>query len=212
MSPHEPLSASLLRLADGEGPQTFNDLIARTEGRGLYLVMILMCLPFVSPVPVPGLSNVFGVVLLIMSLRLAMGRPAQLPRFLGERQVPVERMRKVIRGSLGLVRFVERWVRPRKARWLTRPVAIRAHALLLAFMALLLALPIPPIIPFSNSLPSWGIIFVSAAMMEEDGRTIWIGYLASLVAVAYLASFVGLLIRLFMEQEERLGRFLRELL
>ena len=56
----------------------------RTEGRGVYFVMILLCLPFISPIPVPGLSNIVGDS--IFAVKLALKLPPRLPRILGEKE------------------------------------------------------------------------------------------------------------------------------
>jgi hypothetical protein len=109
---HEPLSRSLERLAAGADVRTLNDLVVRTEGRGIFLVIILLCLPFATPVPLPGLSNVIGLVLVVVAVRLFLRRPSRLPNFLGAREWPAPRMAKVIRGSTRLLRALERFVNP----------------------------------------------------------------------------------------------------
>ena len=65
-------------------------------------------------------------------------------------------------------------------------LAVSLNALLLTCLGLLLALPFPPLPPFTNSLPSYSLILVSAAMMEEDGLVIWIGYAVSVGTTIYL--------------------------
>src|SRR5262249_12316695 len=58
---HEPFSRSLgSLLAHEHGPLTANRVIEGTEGRGLYLVLIVFSLPFVAWVSVPGMSTVLG--------------------------------------------------------------------------------------------------------------------------------------------------------
>jgi hypothetical protein len=66
----------------------------------------------------------------------------------------------------------------------------RLHALLMVWLAALLMLPLP--VPFTNSLPGYSIIVVSACLMERDGRVIFVGYLVSLAASVYVvAALVG---------------------
>jgi len=45
----------------------------------------------------------------------------------------------------------------------------------MTLQAFLLALPFPPLPPFTNSLPCYALILIAASMMEEDGILIWIG-------------------------------------
>lgn len=95
---------------------TINDLIRRTEGRGLYFVMILLCLPFISPVPVPGLSNVVGVIIVVLAVKLALKLSPGLPRILGDRKFSPNRSRKFWHGPL-VMRVPAKARFFRSARW-----------------------------------------------------------------------------------------------
>jgi len=194
---HEPLSQRLARIleADGvSGDLTLNQLLLRTEGRGLYLVMILLSVPFCTPIPLPGLSTVVGAVIMLLAIRLALGLPPHLPRFMGEKPLPPGLKRTVLGGSVKMLRWIERFARPRKTQWLGWPAARVGNAVLLMGMAALLALPIPPVIPFSNFLPGVAIFLVAVSMMEEDGLMIWVGYAASIIAVVYLGLGAGIIV------------------
>jgi hypothetical protein len=68
------------------------------------------------------------------------------------------------------------------------------NGMLMAFMALVLALPIPPVVLFTNSLPSYAIILIAISIMEEDGVTIWLGYAAVLGTLLYFGLMGGLII------------------
>jgi hypothetical protein len=196
---HPPLSQSLAIVIEHHETDrlTLNGLIERTEKRGLYLVFILLSLPFANPIPMPGLSNVLGFVILILAVRLALGRRAILPGFLGDRPLPKPQMELVLRNSIRFLRWMERYVRPRETDWLTWSAAQFGNALLIAFMGFLLMLPFPPVVPFSNSLPAASIILLALSMMEEDGVMIWAAYATSLAATVYLASATGLMIHFF---------------
>jgi len=194
---HQPLSQNLVRLLEEDSSQarlTLNRLLERTEGRGLYLVMVILCLPFVIPFSIPGLSTVMGTVIMVLALRLAWGKPPRLPKSLGERLLPLGMQQRVVAGSAKLLRFLEKLVRPRRTQWLTWPAARFGNALLIAFLALLLALPLPsPPFFFTNSFPSYAIILIAVSMMEEDGLTIWLGYVVALATVVYFGFWADLI-------------------
>jgi hypothetical protein len=212
-APHVRLSAELeeiLRDEAGGNGLTMNSLIRRTHGRGIYLVMILLSLPFLTPIPLPGLSNFVGVVLLVLAVRLALDLPPRLPRFIGARALSPKTFHKVVAGSLKTLRFIEKVVRPRRTAWLNWRAARIANALLLAAMACVLALPFPPI-PFTNSLPALAIVLAAASMMEEDGVMIWAGYAAALGTVIYLASAAGVIVGLTVKYLDQVLEFLRSL-
>ena len=168
------------------------ELVAGTEERGFYLLMILFSLPFVLPIPLPALSNVFGVAVMIMSVRLAWRLPPRLPSFLAKREIPRHRVEAFLRKSGSSLQVIEKLVKPRAGNWMTWPPARFANAMLLALMGFLLAIPLPPVLPFSHSLPCWSIIIIALAMMERDGVVIWFGYLLGLSTFVYMVFFTSL--------------------
>ena len=50
----------------------------------------------------------------------------------------------------------------------------------------MLLLPLP--IPFSNTIPAWGILLVSGGLLERDGGFIIAGHVASLLAIAFFVA------------------------
>lgn len=191
---HDPLSRNLEEILEGraEGERlNLNYLLDQTEGRGLYLLMVLLSLPFVVPASIPGASVVLGIVIMILSFRLALELPPHLPHFIGDHSLPRQQMRKILRGSVRLLRFLEKLIKPRRSNWMTWQAVRSANALLVVFMAFLLALPLPPIPPFTNTFPSYAIILLSLSMMEEDGVMIWFAYAAAAGTTAYFVFWAG---------------------
>lgn len=185
----ETLSQELRRLveqAPPDAPLTLNVLLASTGGRGLFLVVILLCLPFITPIPLPGVSMVFGLVIGVLAVRLALGLSPRLPKSLGARSLEGRFMRKIVSGSVKILRVIEKFARPRRSAWLVWPAVRFGNALLMALMAFLLMLPFPPFPPFTNSMPAYSIILLAASMMEEDGLLIWAGYALSIGTAVYL--------------------------
>jgi hypothetical protein len=187
---HQPLSASLQGILQHESPGeklTINLLLEQTEGRGLYLVFVLLAL---LSVYLPGVSVVLGLVILSLALALAFERRPRLPKFIGEKALPKSAMNKVLRASVRLLRFIEKMVKPRRTPWMTWRAARMFNALILAWMAFLLALPLPPVpVPFTNMFPGYAILFMAVAMMEEDGVMIWVGYAAVAFTTFYFIFF-----------------------
>lgn len=191
---HEPLSEKLTQILEtksGAESLTLNKLIVTTEGRGLYLVVILLSLPFIVPISLPGVSTVLGLTIALLCFRLAFRLPPRLPKFMGERPLPPDLQRKVLAGSVRFLKLVEKLVKPRRTKWMTARWAHCGNALLMTLMALFLAMPFPPLPPFTNSLPCYAIILLAASMMEEDGVLIWFGYAVALGTIIYLGLVVG---------------------
>jgi hypothetical protein len=190
---HRPLSESLREILDSEPPPgglTLNTLFARTQGRGVFLFIILLCLPFLAPVSLPGLSMPVGTVIMILAWRLGFGLAPRLPAWIGEKPLP-PKFDRVLNGSIRVLRFVERWlVRPRRTRWLNWRAARRLNGLVLALMGFYLALPLA--VPFTNTVPAYAIVLLALSMMEQDGVLIWLGYSATLAALLYLVAVADL--------------------
>jgi hypothetical protein len=193
---HEPLSQRLLRIVEANATAkgtTLNELLERTEGRGFYLTIILLALPFIVPVSIPGFSTVLGLSIALLSFKLAFGAEPRLPKFLGDRHLSPHVQTKVINGSVRFLRFVEKIVKPRRTPWMTTRHARFMNAMLMMVMGLLLALPFPPLPPLTNSLPCYSIILLAVSMMEEDGVTIWFAYAVCLGTIIYLVVIIDLL-------------------
>jgi hypothetical protein len=133
------------------------------------------------------------VVLALLGLRLALGLPPFLPPLIGDRPLPPGFL-KVLRASTKVVRFLERWVRPRKDKWLSRPAGRFVNGGLLTLMAVFLALPLPPLIPLSNTLPAYAILFLALSIMEEDGVLIWVAYAVAAITCGYFYFLADLII------------------
>jgi len=186
-----PLSTLLKELVDGpDGLLSLQEIVDRTGDRGGYLLLIFLCLPFTTPVPLPGVSTVIGMVIAWIALTGLGGSSLRLPLWLGRRTVSAERLKQVLRASRPFVRWIEKAVRPRRGGWLGGRAVRRTHAVLLTFLAALLLLPIP--VPFTNSLPGYAIILLSACLMERDGRLVLAAYLVAFFASLYVvASLIG---------------------
>lgn len=81
-APRRAFSAELRYLASqfGERPATLGALLAATQGRGIDLLLLLLALPFLTPIPLLGLSTPFGLVVGLIGMRLAVGRRPWLPQ------------------------------------------------------------------------------------------------------------------------------------
>ena len=55
------------------------EMVEILHGRGLQFVVILLCLPFLTPVTIPGISMPFGLAIALCGLRIAFGHKPWLP-------------------------------------------------------------------------------------------------------------------------------------
>lgn len=204
----QPLSQSLealLGTAEDKSVLTLNEIVERTGGRGIYLFLILISLPFITPIPLPGFSLIVGVIIFIAGMRMALGLPPKLPGFIGKKAIPVERQRKIIAASVKWVKRIERMAKPRGREWIGHTVSLRANGLLIAFLGMLLVLPLP--VPFTNSGPGLAVIFLCVSLMEEDAVLVWVGYFLSAASVIYLLALSKGAVEIFEKYSDSLRQF-----
>lgn len=72
---------------DGRSPR-LADVLAATKGCGYHLLLLVLALPFVSPIPLPGFSIPFGVTVAVVGLRLALHQEPWLPRRVLQYELP----------------------------------------------------------------------------------------------------------------------------
>jgi hypothetical protein len=183
--PARKLSEDLaaLQARFGDRPVTLREMIVTLRRRAYLLIVILLALPFVTPIPVPGLSTPFGLAIAFVALRLALGQRPWLPKKLQRRELPAAFFAKVLAVAMRVVRLLESFLRPRLAGLSARGAVLQLHALFILIAALALLLPLP--IPFSNSFPAWTILLLAAGMLERDGLFILLGYVVCVLGVLY---------------------------
>jgi hypothetical protein len=157
-------------------------------GRAYTLLVLLLALPFITPIPLPGLSTPFGVAIAVIALRLSLGQRPLLPKKLQRRELPPGFFEKVFLLAEKTLRFFEKFLRPRLTFLTDTPLLAQLHALLILLAALALLLPLP--IPFTNSFPAWAIILAAAGLLERDGLFILAAYVAFAAGVLYFV-FLG---------------------
>jgi hypothetical protein len=148
------------------------------------LLILLLALPFMSPIPVPILSAPFGLIIAWLGYRQALQKSPHLPDRLLRISVSVEVMKKVVQATTRILSFLERHSRPSLPFFCRSPAVQMFNWLLVAFAGLVLAIPI--FIPFINGLPAWWIILLSVGLILQDGRYILAGYVLYVVGSIYL--------------------------
>jgi len=189
-APARKLSEELadLRTRAGQGPITLREVIQILGGRAYLLLVLLLSLPFITPIPLPGLSVPFGLAIALISLRLSLGQRPWLSKKLQRKELPAGFIAKVFRVAEKVLRFLEKFLRPRITFLTDTPLLRQLHAVLMLVAALALLLPLP--IPFTNSFPAWTILLVAAGLLERDGAFVLAGYVVFAAGVLYFV-FLG---------------------
>ncbi len=179
------LSEELAELREHVGSRavTLREVIYRLRGRAYSVLLILLCLPFTQPIPLPGLSTPIGLAIAFIAMRLALGQRPWLPKKLQRKVLPAGFFAKVFAVAAWVLRLLESFLRPRWPLICANRSALQVHALFMLIAALVLLLPLP--IPFSNTFPGWTILLLAAGMLERDGLFILLGYLTFALGTLY---------------------------
>ena len=173
----------ILDLSAGK-PLKLSEIIHILHGRGINILLILLALPFCIPIPLPGVSTPFGLIILFIGLRLALRKKPWLPQHLLNYEIPYLTLARLIKVGLAASSRLEKILYPRFLffnRWKAFNIL---NGVLIMLNGFLLLLPLP--IPFSNTIPAWSIVLLGAGLMEEDGIVIVVSYFVSAAAWGYL--------------------------
>jgi hypothetical protein len=177
--------ADMEQWAAGRKSVHIGELVSHLGEKGLGLIVIVLSLPFLQPIPLFGLSTVFGAVMMVVGVAMARNSRPWIPQSVGRREIPASTVGHLCHGGRKLAAFVERFVRPR-GRWLHEgPGLKRTAGIFICLSAFLLALPLP--IPGTNTPPAAALVLISLGFLERDGVAVALGYLCFWATVGYFA-------------------------
>lgn len=176
-----PTSAVLDELL-GEAPAervTLDWLMGQLGDRSFGLVLLLLALLGL----LPGVSAVAGVLLMVPAAQMILARRGPVfPRRVATRRFEVRRLARVVRRVVPVLRWLERFIRP---RWAT---PFEATKRVVGGVVLLLGAALLAPVPLSNVPPALTIALIAFAYLEEDGVLLCAGLAAALVMLAVAAA------------------------
>lgn len=170
---------------------TLRELMSKLGEQGLLLICVLLSLPFLFPVSIPGVSTVFGAGIVLIAFAITINRLPWLPDFVGERKLESKKLIPVLQRGVNLLRRMERFIKPRLPYLTTGMVMNRMNGLVLMFAGILLMMPLG-FIPFSNTLPGFAILFLASGICQRDGFLVALGYALAVLTVIYFAGLAYL--------------------
>jgi hypothetical protein len=159
-----PKTSALLKdLRDafpGEEPISVRDLLKRLDGRAFGLLLLILALPNCIP-NVPGISTVFGLLLVAPALQMIFGAGTPwIPKRIANMRIEPSTFRKVIDWTMPNLLRVEKLVQPR-LQFLTQKPATIWFGIQTLILAGILVLPIP----FANWPPGMGVATLAIALV-----------------------------------------------
>ncbi|HYG90628.1 MAG TPA: exopolysaccharide biosynthesis protein [Azospirillum sp.] len=162
MIPRVPTSVVLNNVL-GEAPAehvTLGWLTGRLGDRSFGVILLLLALLGL----LPGVSAIVGVLLTIVAFQMILDRPGPVfPLRVAFRPFEMRRLASVIRRTVPVLRYLERFIRP---RWAT---PFEATKRVVGGVVLLLGASLFIPIPLSNVPSALLIVLIAFAYLEEDG-------------------------------------------
>ncbi|GAB4523492.1 MAG: exopolysaccharide biosynthesis protein [Anaerolineae bacterium] len=192
---HSSLSATLDTAAQSLHQETITvaELIGLVGEQGLLILSAVLTLPFLLPISIPGVSTVFGAVIVLAGVAITLNRILWLPKALSSRAIPAETLKPFLQSGHKFAARMERIIR---MRWLAITSSARLnrlHGLTIVAAGLMLMLPFG-LVPFSNTLPALVILLIALGLIERDGVLIVGGYVALLGTLVYFGVLLVLVI------------------
>lgn len=183
----EKTSATIRRFAaQTEGTDvSLGSVLLALKDRGFGIFMILFALPNAV---IPGISFVLGAPVLLFALQLASGRETVwLPDFMSRRTLSPMLFAKIAGRVEKFLLWIEKRSKPRWT-WLVSGSGERVLGAYIAVVAGFLMLPVP----FGNPLPALGISFMSAGLIEKDGKAAATGMVLGFLGAAYIGVAIAI--------------------
>lgn len=145
---------------------TLQDLLAIAGERVFGFLFVLLALPSALPVPAPGYSLPFGIVLFLLAAQLVIGRQEPwVPQYFAKRSISLPKVQSFLKAGLPWLKRIEAIARPRLLPVCTTPVGRVIIGCAIALMSISMMI----IIPGTNTLPAIGIFVTGFGLLEDDG-------------------------------------------
>lgn len=182
------LEAIRAMIGEGPGRLRLSEVISFFGPKGHALLSLFFVLPFLQPIPIPGLSVVLGACIVFFGFFMFLGRPPWVPDRVAKIEVEKKFLLRLAKALESLLKKVEHVVRPRLSDVFARRGFQAFHGFLIAWHAFLLALPLP--IPFSNMIPAICLWLIALGSLEEDFLVIVAGYGMAVLNTIFFAMLV----------------------
>lgn len=163
----DKFSQALSRWLSSSQTKTLGSLIYKFEEKSFAILFLLLMIIPALPLPTGGVTHVFEIIVMLLSLELIAGRSTVwLPKRWLAKTLPQGLQTSALPKLIKMIRFVENHSRPRLSQIQINKFSVR----LIGFVILLFTLSAFLAPPFSglDTLPSIGVVFLSLALIFED--------------------------------------------
>jgi hypothetical protein len=165
---------------------TLGSIVERLGDESLLIVSLIAILPFMQPIPIPGVSTLLGLVVFLQGCGLIFdGRPL-LTKGMRNIKLTHHKMEMIHKAAVKFDKFTSKLSLYKHPAIRSRGIHI-VSGITIMFAAAFLSLPLP--IPFSNFIPAICIFFICAGLLECDLMLVLFGHgIAAIIVWMIVAS------------------------
>ena len=164
-----------------------SDILSLAGERIFGFLFIILALPSALPIPAPGYSIPFGIVMFFLAVQLIIGRQRPwLPDKMMNKSIKLSQAQGFVKAGMPWLKRIEALTHPRISYVCTSLPGKVIIGTAIALMSICMMIPIPG----TNTVPAMGIFIVGFGLQEDDGFISLAGLGVCLVA---LAAVVGIL-------------------
>ncbi|HTP23839.1 MAG TPA: exopolysaccharide biosynthesis protein [Solirubrobacteraceae bacterium] len=176
------LSDQLEAWLTGDGEKTVGGLVDAFGEKSFALLFLLLLAVPALPLPTGGLTHIFEIIAALLALEMIVGRwEIWLPERWRRLELAGDRQQRLVAGLMKLIRWFERWSRPRLRFLFHHRLSDVVYSLLvIAGSAAAFVAP-----PFSglDTLPALGVVVLSLGVLLEDFAIATVGVLLAAVGI-----------------------------
>jgi len=203
--PSEPrLSEIFARMLDAnaDGVVVLGEVLDKAGDRGYGFLLILLAIPAFIPILPPGTSGVLGALMSIVALQMLFGlKQPWFPKRWRNKVLSPKVVQALQTRGVAILRQIERVSHPRGRRFTRNGLILRLSALVVIGLALVLSSPMP----FMNTLPALGVLFIGVGLANHDIYFLSAGWAIGIVVVLIVVLGVEVLMRLAKIARETIG-------
>ncbi|BBD64663.1 hypothetical protein NIES4072_16740 [Nostoc commune NIES-4072] len=165
---------------------TLPEILSLAKERIFGFLLVILSLPSALPVPAPGYSVPFGILIFLLAIQLITGtKTPWLPKRMMNYPIQLTTVQKFLKAGIPWLKRIEAIARPRLSYICTTLPGRVTIGIAIALMAISMMIPIPG----TNTLPAMGVFVTSFGLSEDDGA-ISLGGLVMCVMGAVLTTSI----------------------
>lgn len=174
-------------LEEREDMVTIDDLLLLAGDRIFGFLLVILSLPSALPIPAPGYSIPFGLVIFLLAIQFMIGYQIPwLPHRVKKGTMKTMTAKQFVQKGLPWLKRLETLTKPRYAYICNSSLGKVILGIAMALMAISMMIPIPG----TNTAPAVGIFIIAFGLQEDDGFICLIGLIVCIIAGCVSASII----------------------